>query len=115
MDSIEQTDAFTPTTAEDYPVVKDVELQLPSGARAIVRQPNLFGMMSRGRVPADLFTAMQGKNLEPEQIGRLMNILVAESFVTPRVSTVPKKGCVLVSDLPNGDYISVVQALGLKV
>lgn len=115
MTDTEQIDAFEPTLAEDYPVVKDVQLELPSGARAVVRQPNLFGMMSRGRIPADLFDAMQGGGLDAQQVGRLMNALVAEAFIKPPVSLVPKKGYVLIADIPNGDFAAVVRALDIKV
>lgn len=112
---MEEIEGFEPTSAEDYPVVEDVQLELPSGAKVIVRQPNVFGMMSRGRIPAELFEAMQSGTLDVQQVGRLTNAMVAEAFVKPPVSLVPKKGHVLLANIPNGDIAAVVKALGIKV
>jgi hypothetical protein len=111
---------FEPTPAEDYPVVKDIETELPSGAKAILRRPSELELLGRGRVPADIVAALQrqysqGDPLTAEERWRYINILICASYRKPRVSPTAKKDHVLVSEIPDVDKIFVINTLGLAV
>lgn len=111
---------FAPTPAEDYPVIEDQQLTLPSGARVVVRQPSVFGLVSRGQVPSrvrellDRAVMPKAKKVSEAEMMEVLNFLVAASYVKPPVSLVPKKGHVLLSRIPDEDRLAVIKALGLR-
>ena len=109
---------FVPTPADEYPVVCDQELELPSGAKVIVRRPSMFLMVRRGQIPAEAREVVErmGRKEEVSEADQfvVLDCLVAASFVSPKVSLKRKKGCVCIDDMPDDDRLAVIKALDLK-
>jgi hypothetical protein len=109
---------FTPTSAADYPVVTESHLELPSGAKVIVKRPSVWAMLRRGQVPPEvremMMRADSGEALTESENMAIMDCLVAAAFIAPKVSLKAKKGSVCIDDLPDEDRLAVVAALDLK-
>jgi hypothetical protein len=111
---------FTPTPADEYPVVKTLELEMPSGARVRVRKPSVFYLVEHGLVPAQVRkiigrgSAKNAKPLTEEEVMVVLNFLVAASYVSPKVSTSRKAGSIYVHDIPDEDRQAVIAALDLE-
>jgi hypothetical protein len=114
------TEEFIPTPADEYPVVKTLELEMPSGARVRVRQPSFFYMMEHGQVPANVRKLIarrdnpKAKALSEEELFVVLDFILAAAYVSPKVSTTRVKGCVYLHDIPDGDRHAVIDALDLK-
>lgn len=119
----DEAPAFVPTKASEYPVIRDQDIEMPSGAKVRVRKPSVWALLRTGQVPeavrelltqSDLAQAGEADPLTETETMTILNFLVAASFVEPKVSTARKKGCVYIDDIPDDDRFAVVKALGLK-
>lgn len=120
MSEEKEAPAFVPTKAEDYPVERDREVELPSGARVILHAPSKYVMMRTGQFPKDVETAIrnaaeQGIMPDFDIRQKTLEVLLCKAFVEPKVSMTPKKGYVHVRDLPDRDREFVVALLQLTV
>ena len=111
---------FMPTKAEDYPVDKDRELTLPSGAKVVVKRPNKYALLLAGRFPKEVEAAIRAASedmVAPDFLTRIksMDYLICEAFVSPKFHITPKKGCRSIRELPDPDREFVVAMLGLSV
>lgn len=109
---------FSPTPADEYPIVREQEMELPSGARVIVRRPSMFMMLRRGLVPAEVRSIVEKLDAK-EQVSEaetftLLDCLVAASYVVPRVTFKRKKGALCIEDIPDDDRMAIVKNLGLR-
>lgn len=119
-DEEKPAEAFVPTTADDYPIERDRNVTLPSGARVVLHAPSKYVMMRTGQFPKDVETAIrnsaeQGIAPDFEVRQKTLEILLCQSFVSPKLSMTPKKGHVCVKDIPDRDREFVVFLLGLSV
>lgn len=109
---------FVPTSADEYPVVLDQEMDLPSGARVIVRRPSMFMMLRRGLVPPEVRKIVEKLDArEPvseAETFTLLDCLVAASYVAPKVTFKRKKGALCIEDVPDDDRMTIVKNLGLR-
>ncbi len=117
---IEGEEPFVPTKAADYPVDKDLELTLPSGANVVVHRPNKYALLLAGRFPKDVDAAIRESadgGEQPDFVTRIkaMDYLLCEAFVAPKLHITPKKGCLCVRELPDPDREFLVAVLRLSV
>jgi hypothetical protein len=108
-----------PTAAADWRATKPITLDLPSGNVATVKKPSLFLAIKTGRLPENV-RAMMEKSLhnEPAALDEVVAAtewLVAESFVEPQVSLVPREGAVCIADIDDDDKQAVVRTLDLSL
>jgi len=113
------SEEFVPTAAEDYPQAVEKEMELPSGARAIVRPVNRYVLLKSGRFPKEVEDALLGAANGGGQPDlkvylRAMDVLLCEAFVAPKVHQTPKKGYLCVDDLTDADREAVITELGLS-
>lgn len=117
----EETEGATQlTTAAEYPVAKDIELTLPSGARVKLHEPNKYVMLRTGQFPKDVEAAIrnaaeQGIRPDFDIQQKTVEILLCAAFVEPKVTMTPKKGCLHVKDLRDRDREFVALVLQLTV
>jgi hypothetical protein len=116
---------LTPTSIAQWPKkFPGLELKLPSGAVARVSPPPSMYLAATGRVPPKLrkvlgkFTNEEmgrlTELLEPELLELLMDWLVAESFLDPKVSLLPREGYLCIADIDVHDRDFVARSLQLK-
>jgi hypothetical protein len=116
----ETAETFVPTKAEDYPVDRDMEVTLPSGAKVVLHRPNKYALMKAGRFPKDVEAAVrqaaeEGVAPDFEVRMKALDYLLCETFVDPKLHITPKKGYVSVHALPDPDREFVIFLLGLSV
>ena len=112
--------SFEATRPEDYPVAQDIEVELPSGAKAILHEPSKYLMLKTGQFPKDVTEAIYAtgeSGTEPsyEVRQKALEALLCKAFVSPPVSMTPRKGHLTVGDLRDRDREFVVMLLGLTV
>ena len=92
-------------------------IKLPSGIVVCIRNPLVSELITSGVIPNDLLALALGQenileDVTPEgakKSVRLMNILVVQSVVSPKiVEADPKEGEILISDLSEGDKAYIV-------
>lgn len=114
---------FVPTPAEDYPVVRERQLELPSGAKAIVRKPSMFLMLRRGQMPpevreivtrADPEAKGDKESITEAEMFTVLDCLVAAAFVSPKVTFKRRKGALCVEDIPDKDRMAIVSEFDLR-
>jgi hypothetical protein len=109
---------FVPTTVDDYPVICEKQLDLPSGAKAIVRRPSVFMMQRRGQVPPEVLAVIAkstaGEKLTNAEMFTVLDSLIAAAFVSPKVSLKRRKGAVCIDDMQDDDRMAVIEALDLR-
>ena len=107
-----------PTPADEYPIVRDELVELPSGAAALVRQPSLFMLLRRGLVPPEVRAIIEklqaGDEADEAEMLTLLDFLVAASYVSPKVAFKRRKGALCIDDIPDDDRLAVVSRLGLR-
>jgi hypothetical protein len=112
-------DEFVPTPAAEYPVIKTLDLEMPSGARVRVRRPSFFNLMEHGLVPAKVMKLVARRDmgkveLSDAEMYAILDFLVAASYVSPKVSTARKADHIYIHDIPDEDRMTVISALGLR-
>jgi hypothetical protein len=113
-------DEFIPTPAEEYPVVKTLDLEMPSGARVRVRRPSFFYLAEHGQIPANVRKLVarrdntKAKRLTEAELLTILDFALAAAYVSPKVSITRAKGCVYLHDIPDEDRHAVINALDLK-
>jgi hypothetical protein len=116
---------LTPTPADEWPkALPGLILELPSGAVARVSAPPSMYLTATGRIPPRLRQALNGLSseqmghltdvLEPEMLELLMDWMVAESFLEPKVSLLPREGYLCVADIDVRDRDYIARSLELK-
>jgi hypothetical protein len=115
-----QAEPFVPTKAEDYPVDRDMELTLPSGAQVLVHRPSKYDLMRHGKFPKDVAAAVRQaaeEGAEPSFEVRMksLDFLLCETYVKPKLSMTPKADHICVHDLPDPDREFVIAVLSLSV
>jgi len=107
-----------PTPADEYPIVREEVIDLPSGAVARVRQPSMFMLLRRGLVPPEVRTVIDklqsGSEADESEMFTILDFLVAASYVSPKVSFKRRKGALCVDDIPDDDRLAVIARLGLR-
>lgn len=109
-----------PTEAKDYPVAKDIECTLPSGARAILHEPSKYVMLRTGQFPKDVAAAIReaatdGVSPDFDMRQKTLDVLLCKAFVEPKVSLTPRKDHVCVRELRDRDREFVAAILQLTV
>lgn len=109
---------FTPTPASEYPVVKTLEIELPSGANVRVRKPSVYLLNRIGAIPEDIRKAVAESGGELAQMSDTdkaawTDFMTAAAFIDPKVSLTPKADHVCICDIPDEDRIAVMQAVGM--
>ena len=113
-------DALQPTPAAEWPKKADpAPVALPSGAVAVLRQPNVYVMARIGEMPAKVRkigeTQKFGETLVGEDLLVMLDFLVAASFVEPKCSFTRRKGVLCIADVDEEDKAFVIELLGLRV
>lgn len=115
-----------PTAAAEWP--KEVPGQLvtlPSGAVARVAKPPFLYLVATDRVPARIRAILKGFNpkdvlrlndaLKREDMNYILDYFVAESFLEPKVSMQPAKGCLHVKRIDDRDKEAIIELLDLRL
>ena len=110
---------LVPTSAAAWPKKADPEpVELPSGAVAVLRQPNVYVMARIGEMPAKVrkIGEKHGPNapLDGEDLLTMLDFLVSASFVDPPCSFTRRKDVLCVADIDDEDKAFVIEHLGLK-
>lgn len=106
------------TTADEYPVVKEFDEDLPSGAHVRLRRPSMFLMLRRGQLPPEareIVGRMEaGEDVTEAEQFTLLDCLVAASYVHPKVNFKRKKGALCIEDVPDDDRMAIIKRLSLR-
>jgi hypothetical protein len=114
-----ESEETTYTSAEEWPTDDGAEdLTLPSGAKVRVAPPPVFWLGVTGRIPAHLQAIAKkhqadGKDWAPAENQQVVEWLISESFIEPKVSLGKKPGCLLIAKLSDRDKEAVVMELRL--
>jgi hypothetical protein len=113
-------EATTYTKAEDWPTDDGAQdLVLPSGANVRVMAPPVMWMAMTGKIPA--FIVAMGKHHQAteeewtlQENEKILDWLVSESFIEPKVSLTKKAGFLHIARLSNRDKEAVAMTLRLR-
>jgi hypothetical protein len=110
---------LAPTPASEWPKkAAPLPVELPSGAVAVLRQPNVFVMGRIGEMPAKVRKIGEkhgpGEPLDGDDLLTMLDFLVCASFVDPKCSFTRRKDTLCIADVSDDDKAFIIEHLGLR-